>query len=94
MLRQDAAAGCSSSANLRHERIELDVVALVVVPLLDGTNDRAALINAVADAEATRRFSFQEHGKTVTEQSVITRCASEHVDRVLSNCLRNSYLIG
>lgn len=94
MLRQDAATGGASSANLRHERIELDAVAHVVVPLLDGTHDRAALISAIVDAEATGRLSFQRDGKTVTEQSDIERCSSEHVDRVLSNFLRNSCLIG
>ncbi len=89
MLRADAAAGVLQSANLRHEPIRLDIVAQVVTPLLDGSNDREALI-AAADAG---RVTFQRAGQTVVEPADIAVCAAEHVDRVLGHLQGNACLV-
>ena len=93
LLRGDVAANIFSSANLHHERIDFDVVAQVVMPLLDGTNDKDALIAAVTAVAAAGRISFQRAGVTVTDPAAVADCASEHVDRVLADCLRNACLI-
>jgi len=93
LLRGDAAANVLSSANLRHERVDFDIVAQTVTPLLDGTNDRDALVAAVIAAATAGRISFQRAGQTVTDPAGIADCAGEHVDRVLTGSLRNACLI-
>ena len=67
MLRAEAAAGVLHSANLRHEPIRLDIVAQVVTPLLDGSNDRDGLIAATIAAADAGRVTFQRAGQTVVE---------------------------
>lgn len=93
VLRGDAAANIASSANLRHERADFDVVALIVLPLLDGANDREALIEAVIAAAGEGRVTFALGGAPVTDPAGIAACAAEHVDRVLGECARNACLV-
>jgi methyltransferase-like protein/2-polyprenyl-3-methyl-5-hydroxy-6-metoxy-1,4-benzoquinol methylase len=93
MLRADAAAGVLHSANLRHEPIRLDIVAQVVTPLLDGSNDRDALIAATVKAADAGRVTFQRAGQTVVEPADIAVCAAEHVDRVLNHLQSNACLV-
>lgn len=93
LVRGDAAAKIFSSANLRHERADFDVVAQVVMPLLDGTRDRNALIAALKAVAADGRITFQRAGATVKDSAEIAECAAEHVDRVLADCVRNGCLI-
>ncbi|MGE0195825.1 MAG: methyltransferase, partial [Methylocystis sp.] len=81
------------SANLRHEPIRLDIVAQVVTPLLDGGNDREALIAATIAAAEAGRVTFQRAGQTVEEPQDIAACAVEHVDRVLNHLQTNACLI-
>ncbi|MBG0795055.1 class I SAM-dependent methyltransferase [Methylocystis sp. H62] len=93
MLRADAAAGVLHSANLRHEPIRLDIVAQVVTPLLDGSNDRDGLIAATIAAADAGRVTFQRAGQTVEEPADIAVCAAEHVDRVLGHLQSNACLV-
>lgn len=92
-LRSDAAAGVVYSANLRHESIMLDVVAQVVTPLLDGSNDRQALIEAVIAAQKQGRIFFWRDNVLVTDESDVAECAATHVDRILDYLLRNACLV-
>ena len=93
MLRADAAAGVLHSANLRHEPIRLDIVAQVVTPLLDGSNDRDGLIAATIAAADGGRVTFQRAGQTVVEPADVAVCAAEHVDRVLGHLQSNACLV-
>jgi methyltransferase-like protein/2-polyprenyl-3-methyl-5-hydroxy-6-metoxy-1,4-benzoquinol methylase len=93
LLRGDAAANIFSSANLRHDWIALGVMARTLIPLLDGTNDREALITAATAAVAAGRISSQPGGTTVTDPAAVTDYTSEHVDRFLADFLRNACLI-
>ena len=80
MLRADAAAGVLHSANLRHEPIRLDIVAQVVTPLLDGSNDRDGLIAATIAAADAGRVTFQRAGRTVVEPAdIAVRAASTSI---------------
>ena len=94
MLRGDAAAGVLHSANLRHEPVRLDIIAQVVTPLLDGSNDRDALIAATIAAADAGRVTFQRAGQPVVEPQDIAACADEHVDRVLGHLQTSACLIG
>lgn len=93
LLRGDAAAGVVHSANLRHEPANLDIVAQIVTPLLDGANDRDALIEATLAAHKEGRVTFMRDGAAVTDPADVATCAAEHVDRVLTYLLRNACLV-
>jgi methyltransferase-like protein len=93
LLRSDAAANMVRSANLRHEHVHFGVTGQTLIPLLDGTNDREALIAAATAAIAAGRIPFQRAGTTGTDSTAVTHYARKEVDRVLADCLRNFCLI-
>ena len=92
LLRSDLAAGSASSANLHHQRTEFDIIGQIVVPLLDGSRDRDALIGAVREAEAAGRVTFRRGEQKVVGDEEVTQCAAEHVDMLLGRCLRDACL--
>ncbi|MBI5013334.1 MAG: methyltransferase, partial [Methylocystis sp.] len=67
--------------------------AQVVTPLLDGSNDRDALIAATIAAADAGNVTFQRAGQTVVEPADVAVCAAEHVDRVLGHLQSNACLV-
>jgi hypothetical protein len=51
LARADAQRGAEHTVNLHHEQVTLDEPARLLLPLFDGTLDRAALIRAERRAE-------------------------------------------
>jgi methyltransferase-like protein/2-polyprenyl-3-methyl-5-hydroxy-6-metoxy-1,4-benzoquinol methylase len=94
LLRRDLEAGQTSSANLHHQHVDFDIVNQIVVPRLDGTSDRDALIGVLREAEAAGRVTFMRDGQKITDAEALAASAAEHVDRSLSDCLRNACLVG
>lgn len=92
--RADARAGTGSTANLRHERVLLDAAANIVLPLLDGEHDEAALRHALADAAAQGRVSIARDGAPVTDQAELGEIVGTMVPRVLEGIRRAGLLIG
>ncbi len=82
MARSDAAHG-TSTVNLRHEPVELDVVARYLLPLLDGTNDNAALAASLSQAVKGGAIAFMRDGQRVTDDAEIKACITDHLGRVL-----------
>ena len=82
VARRDAAHG-TSTVNLRHEPVELDVVARHLLPLLDGTNDSAALEAALSQAVKGGSIGFVRGGQRVTDDADIKACIVDHLERVL-----------
>jgi methyltransferase-like protein len=93
LARADAAAGRTWTTNVRHESVALDVVARAVLPLLDGTHDRAALQRALEGQVHDGLIVFQRDGQTVTGSEAISRSAGEHVDIVLDRLARAAVLV-
>lgn len=58
MVRAEAARGEATTVNLRHERVELDVLPRFVLPLLDGSRDASAIAAAMADAVREGRLDL------------------------------------
>jgi hypothetical protein len=58
MVRAEAARGDATTVNLRHERVELDVLPRFVLPLLDGSRDASAIADAMADAVREGRLDL------------------------------------
>ena len=82
VARSDAAHG-TSTVNLRHEPVEIDVVARHLLPLLDGTNDVAALEASLSQAVKNETIAFVRDGQRVTDEAEIRTCVAEHLERVL-----------
>lgn len=82
VARSDAVHG-TSTVNLRHEPVELDVVARHLLPLLDGTNDVAALAASLNQAVKSETIGFVREGQRVTDDAEIEACIADHLGRVL-----------
>ncbi len=78
--------------NLRHRSVKLDDLDRMVLPLLDGTRDRAAILDALVAAVADGSFEIQHEGQT---QAAAQARAS--LSAVLEECLvglaENAFLI-
>ncbi|WP_158884018.1 class I SAM-dependent methyltransferase [Rhodanobacter sp. L36] len=60
-----------------------DVVETVLLPLLDGEHDHAALMAAMRESVKNGQLKFMQDGQPLTEEKDIERAAVEHIDAVL-----------
>jgi methyltransferase-like protein/2-polyprenyl-3-methyl-5-hydroxy-6-metoxy-1,4-benzoquinol methylase len=81
--RSDAAAGEETVATLMHQPFFLNVVARILLPLLDGSRDRSALERALVDAASAGQLRFHRNDTLVTAEADVAACAKEHVERTL-----------
>ncbi len=65
--RVRAADGHASVANRRHETAKLSDIALRLLPLLDGTRDRAALVEALAAQAVAGELTVRRSGQPITD---------------------------
>ena len=94
VARADARAGTGSTANARHERVLLDAAANVVLPLLDGEHDAAALDAALVEAAVADRIQIARDGAPVTDRAALAEIADTMVPRVLEGIRRAGLLVG
>jgi methyltransferase-like protein/SAM-dependent methyltransferase len=64
--RVHTAEGRDTVANRRHESVRLSDLARRLLPLLDGTRDRAALADALTALAVNNELSVQKSGKPIT----------------------------
>ena len=76
IARVDAAAGLMSTVNSRHESITLDIVAQLLLPVLDGTNDMNALRRHLIAAEGRNAVVFQRDGLCIAGEDAVTASVS------------------
>jgi methyltransferase-like protein len=79
LTRGDADA---STFNLWHETLLLSPLDRHLLPLLDGTRDREALIDELTALAREQQIRFERDGESVTEEAQIRVAASEQVDAV------------
>ena len=85
LARADAAAGRSPTANLKHETTAIDAVNLVLLPYLDGNNDRAALTRQLVRAALEKRVAVtDDQTKMPLAGPALERACREHVELALS----------
>lgn len=92
LARADALSGADLTTNIRHEAITIDAAAKVVLPLLDGTRDHAALAAALASEARAGRLNFNRDGKPVTDAAAIETLAQGHITTVLAGIARAGLL--
>lgn len=82
--RADTSAGRTTTTNLKHEPVNIDPVWQVLLPLLDGKNDRAALKQAMIEAANSKRINVTDNNtkSPLVGQALAAACA-EHVELAL-----------
>ncbi len=83
IARADAAAGLASTANLRHESVGIELPARTLLPLLDGSRDRPALVEAVLRMVADGAIHLNREGKPILDDADRRVAAAEHVETTL-----------
>ena len=80
----DAAAGLTSVTNLRHERMDLGVVAAHLLPLMDGTRGRDDLLQSLKAAAASGAINFLRDGARIEDVEGQAGAAAEHLALTLT----------
>jgi SAM-dependent methyltransferase len=93
MVRAEAAHGAATTVNLRHERVELDSLARIVLPLLDGSRDADAVSAALAAGGRDGRLAFTRAGATVDDPDERMRIASGKLQALLPALARAALLL-
>jgi SAM-dependent methyltransferase len=83
LARHDAAQGAAATTNLRHEPVALDLAARVLLPLLDGTRDRAALADAALAALADGTTQLLRDGQPVSDEDARRQAVLSLIDKTL-----------
>jgi methyltransferase-like protein/SAM-dependent methyltransferase len=92
LARADAADGGNSTTNLRHESITLDLATRVLLPMLDGSSDHAALANGLAEEALAGRLGFFREGLPLSDPADVKRAAKEHLPVLLANMAKSALL--
>ncbi len=93
IARADATAGRAWTTNARHENVTLNVVQQAVLPLLDGTNDTDALVEALRAKAREGHIVFQHAGTPLTDDAAIHAAAREHLAAALSTLTTQALLV-
>jgi hypothetical protein len=93
MVRAEAARGAAATVNLRHERVELDSLAQIVLPLLDGSRDADAISAAIAEGGRDGRLAFTRDGAAIDDPDERQRIASGKLQALLPAFARAALLL-
>lgn len=86
--------GHNQTVNSCHEVTALDVVGQNLIGLLDGTRDRAALLEHLRQLTAKGVLSINQDGKPVTDRIVIDNSLRQALEATLANMARSALLVG
>lgn len=92
-LARAQAAKAPVVTNRRHEVVRLNDLDRHLVPLLDGTNDKAALADKLAKVAATGQLNVQKDGLTIYEPKEVHTALTSIMDQALANVARMALLV-
>jgi SAM-dependent methyltransferase len=92
MVRAEAARGAATTVNLRHERVDLDGLAAIVLPMLDGSRETDAISAAIA--AGGHRLAFTRDGIAIDDPNERRRIASGKLLTLLPSFARAGLLLG
>ncbi len=90
--RLDAIEGAAYTASLRHEAINIDVPMRALLPLLDGTRDRAALTHGVLRIVTEGGLQLMRDGRPIEGDEARQKAAGEFVESALKAIESNALL--
>jgi methyltransferase-like protein len=80
--------------NRRHEVVRLSELDKHLIPLLDGTNDRAALVEKLTQVALTGVVTVRKEEGVLTDPAQIKEALGSILDQVLGNVSRMAVLVG
>jgi methyltransferase-like protein len=92
LARLQAAAGAAAT-NLRHERIPLDELDRQVLRHLDGSRDRAALLDVLTELEGDGLL-VQQQGQPVQDRARARKALGQTLEQRLRGLARKALLVG
>jgi SAM-dependent methyltransferase/methyltransferase-like protein len=94
LARHQAASGRHEVCNLRHQLVEPSDMQRRLLALLDGTRDRAALVEALAAEAAAGRLAVEHDGAPVVDPERVRELLHERVEPTLRMLARQALLCG
>jgi|GEM_PF-44045 len=88
------AANTGIIATRRHEVVKLNELDRQMIPLLDGTNDRPALIAKLAESAKSGAMTVRQHDVPLTDPAEIRAALEKILDTALNNVARMGILAG
>ncbi len=86
--------GHNQTVNIRHELTALDVVGQHLLGLLDGTRDRAALLEHLRQLVKRGILTINQDGKPVTDRIVIDNSLHQALEATLGKMAASALLVG
>jgi methyltransferase-like protein/SAM-dependent methyltransferase len=83
--RERVLAGANSVANRRHELVKLSDLDIRLVPLLDGTRDRAAILESLVQKALGGDLKVAKDGQPVTSEVEIRAALASVIDPAINN---------
>ena len=84
LARADAAEGNTATTNLRHEPVALDPATRALLPVMDGSLDRAGLAERLAAEALAGRIGFSRDGQPITDAADVREVAASHLAALLA----------
>ncbi|MEO2089094.1 MAG: class I SAM-dependent methyltransferase [Gemmataceae bacterium] len=88
------AASTGVIPNRRHEVVRLSELDKHLIPLLDGTNDRAALVEKLTQVAVSGVVTVRKEEGVLTDPAAIKEALGSILDQVLGNVARMAVLVG
>jgi methyltransferase-like protein len=85
VARARIAAGATSVTTRRHETYKATDLDRQLIPLLDGTRDRAALVSRLAELATSGGLTVQRHGQPITDPADLRETLAGVLDKTLAD---------
>ncbi len=82
------------ASNRRHEVLRLNDLDKQLIPMLDGTNDRPALIEKLTAAALAGKLTLRRQETPLTDAADITKALKEILDEALNRIAKMAVLVG
>jgi methyltransferase-like protein len=92
LARGDAAAGLTVTANYRHEPVEMDAAALVLMPLLNGKTGRDKLERRLLDAALVGKLTIKGPAGPVTDPGELRKVVHDLLPRILEGLAKSGLI--
>ncbi len=83
--RERVIGGANSVANRRHELVKLSDLDLRLIPLLDGTRDRTAILEALVQKALSGDLRVQKDGQPLADEKEIRAALLSVLEQALNN---------
>jgi methyltransferase-like protein len=83
LARLQASRGAQKVSNLRHERVKLDHTSQLLLPYLDGSHDRPALLKMLVGQVRQGQINLEHEGRPVRDPAKIRQILDQEMELAL-----------